>query len=80
MSNNVAVSNKPWFLTEVNGVVLIWKNDCRLKVAGVSAGCVTNVSISDGVILVSHYRLKVSCPLGIFVGVKMACKPVFYFW
>ena len=52
-SASSSVSTKPWFLTEVNGDMLIWRNGIRLKVGGKSAGCVTEVSVQDGILLVS---------------------------
>lgn len=45
------ISSKPWFMTFIpeNGV-LIWRNQCRLKVAGKeSAGRVIDVSVEDEV-------------------------------
>ncbi len=53
-SGGPSLSSKPWFLTEVNGDVLVWKNNYRLKVAGSNAGYVTEVSISDGNLLVNY--------------------------
>lgn len=54
------LSNKPWFLTEVDGDVLIWRNNVRLKVAGKSTGCVTEVSHPDGILLVSPIASRYS--------------------
>ena len=51
-----SVSNRSWFLTFApeNGDVFIWKNQCRLKVAGQqSAGRVLDVSV-ERLVMVSY--------------------------